>query len=347
MNHSSTPRKLHRRRTGLVCGAALVGLLGLSGASCPRTVHQYAAMPARTLPEAATLDDVLAGVNKNTQRVRSIYAEHATISGRDIPTLSALVAVEQPGHFRLRAKTAFAGPEIDLGSNPDLFWFWVRRNDPPAVYFCRHSQFGESNVRQMLPVEPKWLIEALGLVTLDPADIQRGPIRRPDGKLEVHTMFADAPEKPQRITVLDEARGWVLEQHVFDHGGQRLASATARDHRRDPESEATLPGMVDIYWPPTDFALTIELREPVINQLRPDAAQLWVKPQIADARDVDVGDPSFQPPPPQRSARVSQASYRGGSPGDGSPANSSPANDERFHPQRRGPGKWLGGLGHR
>lgn len=281
-------------------------------------------MPTQALPETATLDDVLASVNQNTEKITSIYSEHATISGRDVPTLSALVAAERPGRFRLRAKTAFAGPEIDLGSNPELFWFWVRRNDPPAVYYCRHSQFPESNVRQMLPVEPQWLIEALGLVTLDPADIQRGPIRRPDGHIEIHTMFPEAPEKPRKITVIDEARGYVLQQHVYDLQGQRLASAVARNHRRDAETNAALPEAVDIEWPPAEFALTIELRDVEINRLRDDAPQLWVKPAIADARDVDIGDPSFQPPPPHRSARVSHASYQ----------TQPHADDDKFHPQR-------------
>ena len=37
-----------------------------------------------------------------------------------------------------RRRTALTGPEVDLGSNDELFWFWVRRNEPPAVYFARH-----------------------------------------------------------------------------------------------------------------------------------------------------------------------------------------------------------------
>ena len=53
--------------------------------------------------------------------------------------LSGNIAAERPGRFRLTAGTAVTGQEIDLGSNDELFWMWVRRNQPPAVYFCRHD----------------------------------------------------------------------------------------------------------------------------------------------------------------------------------------------------------------
>ena len=45
-----------------------------------------------------------------------------------------------PRRVRLQAETSATGPEVDLGSNEEVFWFWVNRNEPPAVYFDRHSQ---------------------------------------------------------------------------------------------------------------------------------------------------------------------------------------------------------------
>ena len=49
--------------------------------------------------------------------------------------------------------------ELDVGSNDELFWFWIKRNKPRALFYCRHDQFGSSNARQMIPVDPGWLAE--------------------------------------------------------------------------------------------------------------------------------------------------------------------------------------------
>src|SRR4029079_9282364 len=76
---------------------------------------------------------------------------------------------------RLRAKTQLLGPELDLGSNDELFWLWAARMPGSTVYFARHDQCASSGARQMLAVEPTWLIEALGLVEIDPASVIEGP----------------------------------------------------------------------------------------------------------------------------------------------------------------------------
>ena len=51
----------------------------------------------------------------------------------------------------------------------------MRRNQPPAVYYCRHDQFAASQARQMVPFEPAWLIEALGVAEIDPGLPHQGP----------------------------------------------------------------------------------------------------------------------------------------------------------------------------
>ncbi len=52
---------------------------------------------------------------------------------------------------------------LDVGSNSELFWFWVREAPTRAVLFSRHDQFAQSAAAQILPIEPTWLPEALGL----------------------------------------------------------------------------------------------------------------------------------------------------------------------------------------
>ncbi|MGC4006878.1 MAG: hypothetical protein QM811_28640 [Pirellulales bacterium] len=76
----------------------------------------------------------------------------------------------------LAQDTALTGAELDVGSNPQDYWLWVKRNEPKAFFYGRHDQYAQSQARQILPIEPEWLIEAFGLVTFDPAQPIEGPI---------------------------------------------------------------------------------------------------------------------------------------------------------------------------
>lgn len=279
---------LGRGLWGLVLGLALATL---PGAGCRQMVSQQALSPVRVLPETPTLEQVVQVVNGNTERVENLLAPGVSVSGNAFPQLTATLAYERPRNLRLRAKTAFSGPEVDLGSNAELFWFWVRRNDPPAVYFCRHEDFAGGAATEAVPVDPDWLIEALGLVWFDPAERHEGPVPLPDGRLEVRTYHETPQGLKIRLAILDPEQGWVVEQHLYDESGRRLATALASDHRRDPASDVVLPRQISLEWPPARLTLTLDLREVEINRAIASDPELWTKPSIPDAAEVNLAEP--------------------------------------------------------
>jgi hypothetical protein len=79
-------------------------LFAAGGSACPwmRTAE---ILPV-TLPETATLDQLVAAVNANTARVTSLSANQATISLPGAPVVPVSLAVEPPLRFRLLARTA-------------------------------------------------------------------------------------------------------------------------------------------------------------------------------------------------------------------------------------------------
>ena len=174
---------------------AVVALFAGSGASCqrPLTFSPFAAAgpsAPQVLPEGATREQIIAAVNQNSSRVRSLTATSASITIPDtmnLPILTANIAAERPGRVRITGGTAITGQELDVGSNDQLFWMWVRRNQPPAVYFCRHDQSANSAIRQMMPVEPAWLLSAMGIIDIDPAQVVDGPLPRSDGTVEIRS----------------------------------------------------------------------------------------------------------------------------------------------------------------
>ena len=289
----------------LVC-FMLLGWIALGGSGCAwleRPQTQWLGPPV--LPPSPTLAQIIQTVNANSAQIQSFATNQATLSGQGFPTLRASVAFERQKRFRLRADTAFTGAELDLGSNEDLFWMWVRRNQPPAMYYCRHDQFATSPTRRMIPIEPVWLIEALGIVEFDPTQNHQGPYPMPNGHWQIRTV-RDTPQGPAtKITVVDAARALVLAQHLYDQRGQLTASAVASQHRRDPLTGRILPKVVDVSCPAAQFSMRIDLGNVTINQLSGDRAQLFGMPSYEGWPLVDLGNPNFQLPqaPPAMTMR--------------------------------------------
>jgi hypothetical protein len=171
--------------------------------------------------------EAVTAVNANTQRVQTLQSQGAMLSIPGVPSVGAEIAIERPRKLRMKAGTQLLGPELDLGSNNELFWLWAARMPDPSVFFARHDQFAASRARQMLAVEPAWLIEALGLVEIDPASVIEGPHADTGDRLKLRTTLSTAGGQHTRLLVLHNKYAWVLEQHVYDEQGQLVASANS------------------------------------------------------------------------------------------------------------------------
>ncbi|MCH2115010.1 MAG: hypothetical protein MK171_08890 [Pirellulales bacterium] len=272
-------------------------VLCCSGATCVPSLRNPFIPIGPPAPEVltagASLEQVIAAVNHNSARVQSYQTEDASISVHGltgVPALRGHIAMQRPSRLRLVASAgfAFAGREFDLGSNDELFWFWVKRNDPPAFYFSRHDQFVDSAAQQVMPIDPQWLIDALGLSQFSTSDQHEGPLPRRDGTLEIRSMMQTRTGQMTKSTVIDSRRAWVLEQHIYDASGALLASATARSHRYYPELGASLPQTVDINLPAAQLALSIDVGTVRMNTLSANS-ELWSLPAISGYPQIDLG----------------------------------------------------------
>lgn len=254
-------------------------------------VRPYTTPLPRALPHCPTIEQVIQVVNRNNSQIHSFSTTDAKLSGPGSPTLRASIAFQRPNRLRLRAETGLTGPEIDLGSNDELFWFWVRRNQPPGVYFCRHDRLATSHMQQIAVIKPDWLIDALGTAQFDPTLPHQGPFPLSGGRLEVRTII-ETPEGPAtKVTVVDADGGLVLEQRVFDSQGRLLAGSVAGGHRMDPLTGLIMPTVVEINCPPAQLSMRIELGNVRINRLPGDPAELWTMPSYQGSPPVDMCSP--------------------------------------------------------
>lgn len=282
--------------------ATLALAIATSGASCPNYLqgYQVGTLPLpRTLPANPTLDQIIQVVHDNTSRVRTYMAPQATLSVPGVPKLSAQVACEPPRRFRLRAQTSVTGSELDIGSNDELFWLWIRRHEPPVLLFCRHDEYAESSARRILPLKADWMPELLGLVSFRPDDRHEGPFPMADGRIEIRSLIASSAGELKRSTLLDGTTGLVLEQHLFSPSGERLASVRTSKHRVDQNSGAALPRSIEVSWPASGIDFQLDIASLTTNTPSGDPGLLWQMPAYEGYEPVNLADPSLMIGPPQ------------------------------------------------
>lgn len=272
--------------------AVVVGLFCFTGTTCPRRL-----MPIQTpqvLPPTPTVAQIVEAVNQRSRQIQSFSTNSATLSGSGWPSLRANIAFERPRMFRLVAETGITGAEVDLGSNSDMFWFWVKRSQPPAIFFCRHDQYATGQARQRVPIDPNWLIEALGVAEFDPSLPHEGPYADPSGRLQIRTI-RNTPEGPMtKVTLVDPSSAWIMEQRIYNAQNQLVASSVAEGYRRDPLSNIYMPTAVRIDFPAAGMSLRVSLGNVQVNRPVGNPERLWAMPSYPGAQPVDLCDPNLQ-----------------------------------------------------
>ena len=283
------------KRRALLLSFAAAGLF-ISGCHPPWLRRPTADVQSIVFPTPPTKEQIIGAINSNSSRIYQLQSD-ATIRVHGFG-LRGNLALERPKRLRLRAGLlGLPGTGVDLGSNDDIFWLWFEQNRPPGVYYSRHDQFAYSPARQMIPVEPTWLIEALGVVELEPSGLHEGPFRTGPGKLEIHSRVQTGSGELTKVTVVDDQYGRILEQQVRDPRGQVIASARASKHRYYPQAGVTLPQHVDVKIgndPNVPLAFSIDVGTYQINQLA-GTDQLWSMPRPDGFPLIDLADPNVNP----------------------------------------------------
>lgn len=273
-----------------------------------------------------SVNQVIQSVNANTANVRQLQAE-VKVAVKGTPPLSGNLAIERPRRLHLRAGLfGLSSLGVDLGSNDEAFWVWVKQSispgQPAAVYFARHDEFAGSRMRDLIPLEPEWLIDSLGLIQLDPNGAHEGPFPAGQDRLVIHSKIPSREGTIVRTTVVHAKYGWVLEQHIYDTSGKRIVSTYASEHKHYPAEGVTLPHHVELRVAPRtaasaggppaeEMTLKIDIGSYHINRLLGDPEHLWALPRPEGYPLINLADPRNQPPlrESRRQAQADPYSY--------------------------------------
>lgn len=155
----------------------------------------------------------------------------------------------------------------------------------------------------MIPIDPNWLIEALGTVELDPRLPFQGPYPTQDKRIQIRVV-CETPEGPNlKVISINSVTAWVMQQEIFDAQGRLRARSVVEGYRRNPRTNLYIPTAVRVECPEAQFKMRIDLGGVQVNQLQGNPAELWTLPNYPGSPLVDLGNPNmFSGPPPGTSA---------------------------------------------
>lgn len=292
-NHGRKPTLLRPRRTKSRW-LVLIGLVALAG-GC-RAVDPFRSVPtaAPVIFEAAPdLGQLTQAINANSAAVRQLSCD-VQVRMEGVPPLSGTLIVEKPRRLRLKAGLiGITEMGIDVGSNDEEFWIWNKTaigGQVPTIYFAQHAAFAQSAARQSFPLEPQWVIDALGLMTLADDGSLQGPIPRPDGRYEIRQQLQTANGPATKVLVVDAKTGLVQQQSIYDARQNRIAYVNAIQHEYFAEYQTALPRRIEIVAGAdgNTSTLTVDLAGHKLNQLYGDPERQWSMPRPADAQAVDL-----------------------------------------------------------
>lgn len=289
----------------LPLAVAMGGCMGMtSGSKTPPPP----AMAANTQPP--TRDELLSYMNRNAQRVSTLETRDLELditADREQVGMSGTLYCQQPRNFRLRAKVI--GKEVaDIGSNDQEFWYWISENKPPDLYHCSYSDMSRG-VRLPFPVQPEWVMEALGMARYDAS--------RPSFRAENFTIetrgnnyeLVEQTTSPQgqpvrKVTVFHRGNATgntpqITALRLYDSNNKLMCQASITEVRRDA-SGAAVPHRVLFEWPEQKLKMKMVLDGVIVNSPSSDGMQipkLYQRPALENIRSFDLARGTYDAPP--------------------------------------------------
>jgi outer membrane lipoprotein-sorting protein len=237
-----------------------------------------------TTPHATAspkVSELAAQMNRNAQLVNALTASTTvSASGSRFGTgVSGQMALERPRNFKMELEKGLSGSTVvDVGSNDDEFWFWMKDSEKKAIYVGQYDAQGDATGEFLF--HPDWIIEALGLRNMPAAEIEQAKLQpgRDPNTLVLTQRRGDGKGGTRvKQTVLD-ARTLAVKEHIFygPDNKSKVAEVFPSSYRRytiDQAGTSTveLPQRIQLRLTPPDrtaedaVTMDIALRDIKIN----------------------------------------------------------------------------------
>jgi outer membrane lipoprotein-sorting protein len=254
--------------------------------------------------------DLVDYLNAKAALVQSISYKDVSVSvtenGSSYPRLgdSTLFAAK-PNNFRLMAGHSLSSGEVDIGSNDREFWMHVKRLEGPNFFYCSHEDFARGvGKRFPIPMDPQWVMQALGLATYDPAgqyDIRTYTSKGKQVLEQKSTTVTGTPVRKIIAFNLDYDRGRkpVVAKHlIVDSQDQTIASAEivgVKSIEVKPKQWVQVPTEVVLEYPPQKVRMRLVLGQERVNDDFRQRPELFQRPSIRGSNPIDLATYNFNP----------------------------------------------------
>src|SRR5207253_1607563 len=196
-----------------------------------------------------TTEQVVAYLNENASRIQTVRSDELWLTvhqGLQSGGLKGKMMVEKPRGLRLVADMA-GSSVVDMGSNPQEFWYWISKAEPPYQFYCSYAALQAGPVKYMsFPFQPEWVMEAMGVGSYGPAERYTQEVDNRTFKLVEKTRSPQG--KPVRKVIVfnrrqvDPVKSREPQMSacllVDDATGQEICSAHVLETHYDPATGA-------------------------------------------------------------------------------------------------------------
>jgi len=257
--------------------------------------------PKNTIQGAPTVDNLVGYLNKQADRLTSLESNDVSLTAyvqkQRMPGLTGFMVCEKGRNFRLTGD-ALGSQYVDIGSNNNQFWFWVKDGEAP-LYYCSYSDY-EKGVKLPLPFQPEWVVQALGMAKYDPAKQYQVDVKQNTYELIENTTVQGQPVR--KVTVFaagqlrDENQPRVIGHIIQDANGKTICHATIKYVRtaryRTPEGESTVqyPSEILLEWPAEQMSMKMQIGKATVNKsiTNEEASRYFTLPSWQGIKSVDL-----------------------------------------------------------
>lgn len=241
-----------------------------------------------------TAEELVKHLNENARHVTSLECnDDLSISirqGVQEFSVSGMLQFQKPRNFRLTAEK-FSTSQADIGSNEREFWFWLKQNNPPSMFFCNYDDFARMKSCP-LPVHPDWIAEAMCLQELNPnAQYQVRKSGQHTLDLISNTVSPQGVPMQKIITVAHGGRynGRIVGQRIRSQDGKELWTAEIQEYQDIPGY--AIPKTVVLRCPAEKLEMKFRLNRCQVNRLvTGNTGNIFSRPQIQGAQEVDLAE---------------------------------------------------------
>ncbi len=153
--------------------------------------------------------------------------------------VSGQMAMERPRNFSLKLERGFGTPVVDVGSNPQEFWFWTKDAKDKAIYVGQFDSQGK--LPPDILVQPEWIVEAMGMRPIPATELDRIRVERLRDQNQIvltHDRSDGSGNKMIKRTILDAGTNQI-RQHLFYLPGETntpVAIVTPSNYTKRPIS---------------------------------------------------------------------------------------------------------------